>query len=263
MFIEQSWCCTWKQDRRIRDVLFCSEWRVWWGTSADATCSLVVNWCSLTRDSRDWIFGWRIMQHVQMTMTQDVCNLHSLSSRLGFLLILAWADDMNLITFTSYQPQTAWSHSTLLAMPSCKDKLFNPDITPSKLAPSQKTTCFDVTAVIFDSLLQVCAKSHSEGLSQGCIIYQRPVKEQELSADLWFTVPVRRMYSCHLSSRPSSVSLKRFWIYVLIVAQIYCAGAEHWEVSCSFPHLKLSHVNWFQIQIFVEWTASTNALACK
>lgn len=138
-----------------------------------------------------------------MAIRKDVCNLCSLSSCLGFLLILMWADDMNLIT--SYQPRTPRSHSTLLPMSPRKDKLLNPDITPSNLVLSQKTTCFDVTAVIFDSLLQVCAKSHSEGLSQGCIIYQCPVKEQELSADLWFTVPACRIYSCRLSSRPSSV----------------------------------------------------------
>lgn len=138
-----------------------------------------------------------------MAIRQDVCNFCSLSSRLGFLLILVWADDMNLIT--NYQQQTPRSHSTLLAKSPRKDKLLNPDITPSNLALSQKTTCFDVTAVIFDSLLQVCAKSHSEGLSQGCIIYQCPVKEQELSAHLWFTVPVCHIYSLRLSSRPSSV----------------------------------------------------------
>lgn len=138
-----------------------------------------------------------------MAIRQDVRILCSLSSCLGFLLILVLPDDMNLIT--SYQPRSPRSHSTLLAMSPRKDKLLNTDITPSNLALSQKTTCFDVTAVIFDSLFQVCAKSHPEGLSQGCIIYQCPVKEQELSADLWFTAPVRRIYSCRLSSRPSSV----------------------------------------------------------
>lgn len=167
----------------------------------------------------DWIFGLWIVQHVRIRIAQGGGNITASAAHFCVAGRCKCDHIHNWTGLSDAEPLSVVVH--FWQRPFSKISYLIPTlhrVIRHKIQP----VFFSVTAVIFDSLLQVCVKSHSEGLRQGCIIYQCPVKEEGLQLIFDLRCLAEGFYGRRRSCGPSSVSLKRFWIYTLIVAQIYC-----------------------------------------